>query len=73
MFLEIIVKLIPILGSIDLLDVIQSVRLPPSQDANNVVDPVRRILVLRKVLLLPPAVTLHQSAQAFHAELSRVL
>ena len=51
MLLKIIVKLIPILGSIDLLNVIQSVRLPPSQDANNVVDPVSRILVLRKVLL----------------------
>ena len=65
-FLEILVQLIPILGSIDLLDVIQSVRLLPSQDTNDVVDPVRGILVLRKSLRqaqngfeILPAVTLH--------------
>ena len=39
-FLEIIVKLIPILGSVDLLDVIQSVCISPCKDANDVVDPV---------------------------------
>ena len=42
MFLQIIVKLIPILGSVDLLDVIQSVDISPGQDANNVVDPEQR-------------------------------
>ena len=41
MFLEIIVQLIPIFSSVDLLDVIQSVSIPPSQDANDVVDPAR--------------------------------
>ena len=41
MFLEIIVQLIPIFCSVDLLDVIQSVSIPPSQDANDVVDPVK--------------------------------
>ena len=46
-FLKIIVQLIPILGSIDLLDVIQGVRLLPSQDADDVVDPVHSILALR--------------------------
>ena len=39
-FLEIIVKLIPILGSVDLLDVIQGVCISPCKDANDVVDPV---------------------------------
>ena len=53
MFLEVIVKLIPILGSVDLLDVIQSVDISPGKDANNVVDPVRsRILVFSGFLVL---------------------
>ena len=49
-FLEIIVKLIPILGSIDLLDVIQSVSLLPRQNTDDVIDPVYGILALRRAL-----------------------
>jgi len=39
--LEVIVELVPVLRPVDLLDVVQRVRVPPSKDADYVVDPDR--------------------------------